>query len=233
MTADLQMLLAREELQGLGDLDKLKAILSKIAFLKENKWLKDQGLISRYKSRRSLEQFSSAGYRKIVFNMVKAAITPLFADLPWNPHIRKDGNAGLRIVFDDGLGYQSYTRNEGSHSQRRLLELDLSSAMRDALARHNVDASRLNRNQFETYSLRSYGHMTLRLLYDDIALLGTANQKTLGEYQASVSLLAGILREGFIRTAAPLPAPATDEYAEASAEDAAGATVVIAAVIEF
>jgi hypothetical protein len=197
MTINFQTLVEREELQAHDDQNKIKTVLRKIAFLKENKWLKDEELISRYKSKRDLDEYLTAGFNKIIYNMVKSTIAPLLVGLPWTPSLRKRGTSAGSIIFLDGHGYLGWRPACTRGSQRLHLQNHMRPLLENAFAALNAEALRHERYTFQHHNLHSNGNFEINFGYSRLALLGGASLRTLEEFRADVATLTNIIRASF------------------------------------
>lgn len=103
---------------GLSRRQRLEAVYRKMAFLQANKYMKDNGFITRYKGKRSVAQYCNAGYKKVAWNMVKALAQLSFTNIPTLEAIQKTRNANFVLKLDDdwgqrgGFGY-TYARRGG------------------------------------------------------------------------------------------------------------------------
>ncbi len=85
---------------------RLEAVYRKMAFLQANKYMKDNGLITRYKGKRSVAQYCNSGYKKVAWNMVKALAVLEFTDIPTMTAVQKTRDANFNLKMDDGWGHR-------------------------------------------------------------------------------------------------------------------------------
>ena len=106
-----------EALRGFvgSDQEKIKAVYRKMAYLEANKWLKDQGVIEKYKTKRELYQFATKGYQRLVCNLVKMMVSKTMGDVPQIQEVRKvhgQDKVAISIKLDDeGYGGRYVNHN--------------------------------------------------------------------------------------------------------------------------
>jgi len=106
------------EVEGLGDstvIEKVKFLYRKFAYLEANKWLLDQGVIEKYKTKRPLEQYGTKGYNRLICNLVKLLVAKSFNGVTQITQVRKIHDMDkLTIVIqldDEGDAYRHVDYN--------------------------------------------------------------------------------------------------------------------------
>ena len=184
--------------EGLSRRQRLEAVYRKMAFLQANKYMKDNGYITRYKGKRTVAQYCNAGYKKVAWNMVKALATQVFADIPTMSGIQKVRNANFQVKLDDGCGnrrgYYGYgrqnrTAGRGTPTDRQIRIRQGRYRRLDALVR------RANPLSTQAYDLEYYGVCNVQYSFEKLNLLTMDEDSiTLEELHAQMTTQAEAIR---------------------------------------
>lgn len=152
------------ELEFNNSANLIKTLRRKVFFLKENKLLKDQELISRYKSSRSLNDFLGANYYRVVSNMVKISLEPKMAELfprfTSEVIIKKDGDS--RVFYSAKIN--DTTRRNWDNGRQ------LAAAFTAPYNNFRNQNPEFN-HRFETYYLQRTSELALYFDYRDSGLI--------------------------------------------------------------
>ena len=87
--------------------DRIALVYWKIAFLAANKYLKESGLITRYKGSKQITEFSGPEWNRLISNIVIGLINKELVDASHIDVIKKAGDQYIAIHFKRLTGYGS------------------------------------------------------------------------------------------------------------------------------
>lgn len=164
------------------------ALKRKVFFLKENKRLKDLGLITRYKSSRSITDFTGNNYERIVSNMVKVLLRNKMEEA--FPRFTTD--VSLRKDRSDGINYVATINDANRRDWTNGRNLYQAVVQHWRTYRNNNQTCQ---HVFNSYSLQRGSRLDFTFRFNNSGLLN--GSKTLEELISEIDPIATILNQRF------------------------------------